>query len=117
MMKQPPFLWMIAVLLSFFFISSCTSVSKEELIPAGCDTANMKYTQDIVPILESHCYSCHRAVNPLSGVALEGWNNLHPYTIDTTGGRVCKLIGNISHDPGRSEERRVGKQATAPAVP
>jgi hypothetical protein len=81
-------------------LPSCTSVNKEELIPPGCDTAGMTYAADIVPILQEHCYTCHRAVNPSSGYPLEGYINLHPYTIDTIGGRTCTLVGNISHDPG-----------------
>lgn len=99
-MKQPAFLLMPAALIYLFLITSCTSVSKEELIPPGCDTVDMGYANDVVPILQSHCYSCHSAVNPASGIALEGFTNLHPYTIDTAGGRVCTLVGNISHDPG-----------------
>ena len=99
-MKQPAFLSMLSALFSLFFITSCTNVSKEELIPPGCDTVDMRYANDVVPILQSHCYSCHGAVNPASGIALEGFANLHPYTIDTAGGRVCTLVGNISHNPG-----------------
>jgi hypothetical protein len=99
-MKQPAFLLMPAALIYLFLITSCTSVSKEELIPPGCDTVNMSYANDVVPILQAHCYTCHSAVNPASGFALEGYNNLHPFTIDTTGSRVCTLVGKISHDPG-----------------
>ncbi len=99
-MKKPAFLFLLLVLSCPFFIPSCTSVSKEELIPPGCDTVGMRYESDVVPILQAHCYSCHSAVNPLSGHALEGYDNLHPYTIDTVGGRVCTLVGKISHaDP------------------
>ncbi len=93
----------LMILFSFMTLTgvpSCTSVNKEELIPSGCDTAEMTYAADIVPILQNHCYSCHSAVNPSSGFPLEGYINLHPYSIDTTGGRTCTLIGNISHDPG-----------------
>ncbi len=99
-MKQPAFILILTALFWLFFISSCTSVSKEELIPPGCDTVDMKYASDVVPILQAHCYVCHSAVNPASGHALEGYNNLHPFTIDTAGGRVCTLVGKISHDPG-----------------
>src|SRR5277367_4532441 len=99
-MKQPVFILMLVFVIPLFFIASCTSVSKEELIPPGCDTVDMKYASDVVPILQNHCYSCHSAVNPASGIALEGFTNLHPYTVDTAGGRVCTLVGNISHDPG-----------------
>jgi hypothetical protein len=99
-MKFPISLIILAFFLVIFFTPSCTSVSKEELIPPGCDTVGMTYQADVVPILQAHCYTCHSAVNPSSGFPLEGYINLHPYTVDTAGGRTCTLVGNISHDPG-----------------
>ncbi len=99
-MKLPISLIALILFLVMFSSPSCTSVSKEELIPPGCDTVGMTYQADVVPILQNHCYTCHSAVNPSSGVPLEGYLNLHPYTVDTAGGRTCTLVGNISHLPG-----------------
>jgi hypothetical protein len=60
--------------------------SKKEAIaypaPATCDTSTVKYSSDIVPILQANCYSCHSNANANSsggGYKLEGHSNLLPY--------------------------------------
>jgi hypothetical protein len=43
---------------------------KAELVypqPPVCDTVNMKYSQDIVPILNANCYVCHGGTASGSG--------------------------------------------------
>jgi len=56
----------------------------------------MKYSADVVPILEANCYRCHgNGSNTGSGgIILEGYNNLIPYVIDQ------RFYGNITHAPG-----------------
>jgi hypothetical protein len=98
MMKQPAIVLMLCFL-SAIFIGSCTN-AKEELQPgSGCDTLNMSYSINIVPILSYNCYSCHGLGNSVGGdgIILEGYNNLHPYT---TGGMNSILVGVITHQPG-----------------
>ena len=61
-----------------------------------CDTANMKYMADVVPILMNNCYRCH-GTNSNSGSfgrVLEGYENLKPYAESGT------LLGVISHAEG-----------------
>lgn len=62
----------------------------------NCDTANMQYTANVVPILQANCYSCH-GTNTNSGSmgrVLEGYNNIKPYAESGT------LVGVISHAQG-----------------
>jgi hypothetical protein len=66
--------------------------------PGGntCDTTNMHYMADVVPILQANCYTCHgTATNSGSnGIVLEGYDNLLPKAQSGT------LIGVITHSPG-----------------
>jgi hypothetical protein len=97
-MKQPIFVLFIAIL-SAFSISSCTSASKEELLPPGCKTDDSlfvaSYTSDVVPIFESHCYACHGSnSHENSGVDLQDTTVLNKYI------ESGELLGNITHAPG-----------------
>jgi hypothetical protein len=95
MIKQFGIVLGILFLLALF-ISSCTSDSKELLIPSTCDTVNMKYATDIVRILESNCYSCHGNGNTggSGGINLQNYTTLKKYADNG------QLYGNISHAPG-----------------
>ena len=72
MIKQ--LIFFALMLLAFspvFFLGSCTS---ENLVPA-CDTLNMSYSQNIVPILKNNCYSCHSKGNTVGsyGILLDSY--------------------------------------------
>jgi hypothetical protein len=83
---------------------ACTKTSLDKLLEEQnggsgniiCDTVNMEYTADIVPILEAHCYSCHGNGNTggSGGINLDGYNNIKAW-IDNG-----YVLGNIRHDPG-----------------
>ena len=66
--------------------------------PGGnnCDTANMKYATNIVPILQNNCYRCHGSATSSGslGIVLEGYDNIRPYAESGT------LIGVITHATG-----------------
>lgn len=66
--------------------------------PGGntCDTANMKYMDDVVPILTTNCYRCHGTTTNSGsfGRVLEGYDNLKPYAESGT------LMGVITHAQG-----------------
>ena len=50
--------------------------------PVTCDTATVKYSTDIVPILQANCYACHSNANANSfggGNKLECYSNILPY--------------------------------------
>jgi hypothetical protein len=94
---------LLIVLFPFLFISSCTKTSADQLTnnSAGgggtsCDTAQMKYSIDILPLLQAHCYSCHGNGNTggSGGISLDGYINLKPYASSGV------LQGNITHSTG-----------------
>ena len=76
---------------------SCTKSSQDILGGTqSCDTVNMKYTEDVVPILSANCYSCHGTGNTAGsgGILLEGYANLQKWANDGY------LVGNVTHAPG-----------------
>lgn len=62
----------------------------------SCDTSNMTYMTNVVPILQQNCYRCHGSTTNSGsfGLVLEGYNNIRPYAESGT------LIGVISHAQG-----------------
>ena len=61
-----------------------------------CDTVNMSYSVNVVPILEAYCYSCHGNGNTSGsgGILLEGYSNIKSWAADGY------LTGNVTHAPG-----------------
>ena len=75
----------------------CSKTSKDRL--AGntpCDTTSVKYSTDVLPILQDYCYSCHANGNTAGsgGVSLEGYATAKAYADNGY------LAGNVSHAPG-----------------
>ena len=91
----------IALVLSImaFGISSCVSDVEEELIPVDltCNTDNVSFSQDVLPIIQANCYQCHDAATSTAGVNLEGYDRIRAVAITGT------LVGVIDHQPGFSQ--------------
>ena len=79
-------------------IPACAYDSEEDLFPGGdeCDTSNVSYTQDVLPILVNNCYVCHDNANRQGGIVLEGYDQLK---VQVDNGR---LVGAIRRNPGFS---------------
>jgi hypothetical protein len=95
-----PFILMIGVL---SLANSCKKTSLDKLIEEQygvngniCDTVNMKYSTNVVPILQAHCYVCHGNGNTggSGGINLDGYDNLIPWVHNG------HFLGNVRHDPG-----------------
>ena len=83
---------------------ACTKNSEDKLTASSgstttCDTTNMTYTADVVPILQANCYSCHGSSSNSGsgGIVLEGYANLKPYA--TNGDLVGNITYAAGHDP------------------
>ena len=86
----------LIILLSLGF-SACYYDVEEELYPTtGCETTNLSYSQDVLPILTNNCFSCHNQASNFGNVTLEGYDNL---IVHVTSGR---LLGAIKHESGFS---------------
>lgn len=68
---------------------------KEELLYPGsfiCDTAAVKYSTTILPIVSASCYSCHAGQFPLGGIRLDSYADLRLVALNG------KLYGTITHN-------------------
>ncbi len=86
---------LLALLMISLIVSSCYYDNEEELYPENtCNTNEMSYTNNVLPILQDNCYSCHNQASNQGGVTLEGYSNLKIY-VDNG-----KLLGVIKHQSG-----------------
>lgn len=82
-------------IISILGIASCTYNSEEELYgTSNCDTENMSYSTDIVPLITNNCLGCHGTFNYLGNVNLEGHAEIVKYATDGS------LVGSIKHSAG-----------------
>ena len=87
-----------AVIITFTF-TACKKENEENLIgPVVCDTANMKYATNILPILVSNCYECHG--NGLSQQGPGGAVNFDTYVNTKKQIDNNNLINAIKHTAG-----------------
>lgn len=89
------------ILITFLLIglglfNSCAYNNEEALYPdeIGCNTVDVSYTNDILPIIRANCYRCHDAQNNFAGITLEGHSNLVTHV---DNGR---LLGAVRGDNG-----------------
>jgi Cytochrome C oxidase, cbb3-type, subunit III len=105
-MKKHIMLAVIAFFTIGVMVISCSKKSEDTVTPppptddssgnASCDTTNSKYATDVVPILQSNCYSCHgTSTNAGSGgIILQDFSVISNYADNGT------LIGVITHATG-----------------
>jgi hypothetical protein len=75
--------------------SGCYYDKAELVYPAGCDTVNMKYSANIVPILSANCYVCHGGA--ASG---SGGRKFDDHALLLNYVNSGKLVKAVSHLPG-----------------
>jgi hypothetical protein len=92
------------ILLAFTFVS-CTYSKKEVDYPivTTCDTANVKFSADFLPLLTSKCNTsgCHNSSDQAGGWILDTYNGVKD-VIDNGNGRLLKSIqqdGTVSAMP------------------
>lgn len=92
----------ISILFACLMVVACSKKSEDKLSSGGtggtggtsCDTVNMAYTANVVPILKANCYSCHGNGSALGGVTLDN------YAAVQTRASNGQLIGVITHASG-----------------
>ena len=87
-------LFVISTLL--LYITSCSKGSEDALQqrPVDCDTTNMQYTADVLPVISAHCYGCHANGNNEGSISLDGYANTKRQADNGN------LVGAISHADG-----------------
>lgn len=88
----------LLILIGIF--TACSKKSEDQItatIPVTtCDTVGMKYSTNVVPILQANCYSCHGtgSTGGSGGISLDGYANLKLWADNGY------LVGNITHAAG-----------------
>lgn len=67
----------IAIVGMLCWLVSCSKESADKLAGnTSCDTTNVSYSGQVLPILQDNCYSCHSGSNPVSGIELSDFSVL-----------------------------------------
>lgn len=63
---------------------ACYYDNEEELYPGGtvCDTSNVRYSVEILSIVENECYSCHSQGSNVSGFPFDSYEALKEYALN-----------------------------------
>ncbi len=85
---------------------SCYYDNREDLFPevTACDTTNVSYAADVLPVLESQCLGCHNTASQQGNVNLEGYDNVRAYA------QNGRLYGSIAWLNGYSAMPPAGSQ-------
>lgn len=62
-------------------LNGCYHDNEEDLYPTlpGCDTTDLSFSKDVLPILNNYCFTCHGNDAYLdlgSGISLDGYDNV-----------------------------------------
>lgn len=100
-MKKKIHILLAGVVLCSVLAGACSKTNETELSnpPGGgggvtCDTVNMKYAANVLPIIQGNCYSCHGNGNVSGGVSLDSYDKLK------TQAASGKLLAVITHAAG-----------------
>lgn len=89
-------------------LSGCYYDDEETLYalvtPPVCDTADVTYTNDIIPILEQECNGCHGSSAPGGGYILNTYTGLSVSIADGS------FLGAVAHEAGFSQMPKGGNQ-------
>lgn len=76
---------------------ACTKNVDEELNPINtCDTTNISFANDVLPIFNNNCNGCHSASAQLGGIILDNYEDVNQTVL------AGRLIGSIKHEIGFS---------------
>jgi mono/diheme cytochrome c family protein len=79
------------------YLAGCSKTSEDKLAGSTtCDTTNVSYSKQIVPILQNNCYACHGSGN----TAGSGGIDLSTYTALKGWANNGYLVGNVTHASG-----------------
>jgi mono/diheme cytochrome c family protein len=87
--------------------AGCYYDNEEELYPAAqvaCGTTPVSYTNDVAPIIQGNCLTCHSQAANMGSVVLEGYTNARTYAASG------KLYGAVSHSAGYSPMPKNGNK-------
>jgi len=96
------------ILFSIFLMgmTSCYYDNAEDLYPVipDCDTTNVTFGNDIMPIMSASCTGCHSGSAPAGNIRLSNYSEI--VTSANNGG----LMGSIKHESGWSPMPKNGNK-------
>ncbi len=100
---------LLTILVSTLFLSSCYKDKEEILYPSkDCSIQqNVSYKKDLVPILETRCYTCHNAANAKvkgANIILDSYTKLSEAIDNNSLISSIKQDGNASAMPKNSNK-------------
>lgn len=88
---------LVLIVFAALLMTACAKDVDEDLNPDDlCDTENMSYQSDIVPILRNNCYGCHNSDARQGGIAFDSYEGLKDI-VDKN-----RLLGAIRRQSGFS---------------
>jgi len=86
---------------SLSFLIACSYDSEEELYGITlCDTELMSFTDDVWPIIQENCVSCHGGETPFAGLALEQYSQIRTSADDASDAGLINRIERYEGEPG-----------------
>ena len=97
MKKTPSILFQVFAFCLVLSVSCCYYDKEELLYPnTVCDTATIKYSTTVAPVLSANCVSCHGGATASAGIKLDSYEGV---SIQAANG---KLVGAITHSTNYS---------------
>mgnify|MGYP000865225205 CR=1 FL=1 len=88
----------VVFLVFSLLMAGCYYDSEEDLYPSvSCDTSNISYSVDIVPIMANSCLNCH-----FNGSSIGGGLNLEGHAALKASAENGSLVGSVTHASGFS---------------
>lgn len=100
-MMQPKFL-LTALLIGggLFYLAGCSKESEDKLRGnTKCDTSNISYSLQVVPLLQNNCYSCHSSSTPPTGIRLDTYTSLKVFASNGFLSAAVQHTGTVTPMP------------------
>ena len=90
----------VAIVSTMFWLGSCSKESADKLAGStSCDTTNVSYSKQVLPILQDNCYTCHQGANSESGIDLSTFAILQAHVQNGDVKSAVTHTGNVTPMP------------------
>lgn len=89
-------MFMTVLLIGLLFVSCAKEVEEEQNPMNSCDTEEVSFQNDILPLFTSNCNACHSAAANLGGITLDNFDDAK---VVVESGR---LLGALNREDGFS---------------
>lgn len=105
-MKKSIFILCIGMFALSISFTSCYYDNEEDLYPGGtaCDTANVTYSANVVPLFAAQCNACHSGGAPAANIATDNYTSVKA--------NISRIKGAINHTSGFSPMPQGGNKFT-----